>query len=179
MLLNEDSDSALASSAAEQVRVLALHRGTAGGHLIKQIGGNDVVDASLLWACVPFGKRGLLLPGDPVMAATVQRIEADLVGVNGGVHRYRADTFYGGGQWVLLTALLGQYFAACGATDAAFRCMKVVERHADADGLLPEQWSTGALAPARVQEWLERWGPVAKPLLWSHAEYLRLQAALR
>jgi len=179
MLSSEDPDGALAAAAAEQIRSLVLESGMIGGHLIKQIGGEDVVDASLLWACTPFGKRGLLMPAHAAMQATVRHIESDLVGSGGGVHRYRADTFYGGGQWVLLTALLGQYYAAVGDMDRARRSLGVLEDHADAHGLFPEQWSTGVLAPTRVREWVELWGPVAKPLLWSHAEYLHLQASLR
>jgi GH15 family glucan-1,4-alpha-glucosidase len=179
MLGRDDPDGARAATAAEQLRALVFTSGVAQDHLIKQLGGDDAVDASLLWACTPFGRRGLLLATDPVMIATVRRIEADLVGSDGGVHRYRADTFYGGGQWVLLTALLGEYHAALGDAERARRCLKVVEAQADAGGLLPEQWSTGVLAPGRVHEWIDRWGPVAKPLLWSHAEYLSLQAAVR
>jgi GH15 family glucan-1,4-alpha-glucosidase len=112
------------------------------------------------------------------MEGTVQRIEADLVGASGGVHRYRADTFYGGGEWTLLTALLGQYYAQVHNHAAALRCLRVVEAHAGEQGQLPEQWSNAALAPAYIRQWTERWGGVATPLLWSHAEYLRLAAAL-
>jgi GH15 family glucan-1,4-alpha-glucosidase len=173
-----DRDSALASETADQVRARVLARGTIDDHLIKQIDGDDVVDASLLWASTPFGEHGLLAPRDPLMLGTVQRIERDLVGPGGGVYRYRADTYYGGGEWVLLTALLGQCYARAGNHARAARCLAVVERQADPEGQLPEQWSTAALAPSYVGEWTERWGPVAKPLLWSHAEYLNLRAAL-
>ena len=60
-----------------------------------------MVDASLLWACVPFGRHALLQAADPLMRGTAAKIERDLVGGTGGVHRYRADTFYGGGEWVV------------------------------------------------------------------------------
>jgi len=30
------------------------------------------------------------------------------------------------------------------------------------------------LDPTHVAEWLERWGTVATPLLWSHAMFVRL-----
>ncbi len=36
------------------------------------------------------------------------------MGATGGVHRYLADTFYGCGEWMLLTALLGEYRAMSG-----------------------------------------------------------------
>ena len=174
-----DHDGALASRTADQIREWVLARGTHDSHLIKQIAGADVVDASLLWASTPFGEHGLLSPRDPLMLGTARRIERDLVAGDGGVYRYRADTYYGGGEWVLLTALLGQYYARAGEDAGAARCLAVVERQADPHGQLPEQWSTAALAPSYIQEWTARWGPVATPLLWSHAEYLRLCAALR
>ncbi|HXT35938.1 MAG TPA: glycoside hydrolase family 15 protein [Chloroflexota bacterium] len=173
-----DPDGALASEAADQIREWVLSRGTIDDHLIKQIDGEDVVDASLLWASTPFGEHGLLSPRDPLMLGTARRIERDLVAGDGGVYRYRADTYYGGGEWVLLTALLGQYYARAGNHVGAARFLEVVECQADPRGQLPEQWSTAVLAPSYVQEWTARWGPVATPLLWSHAEYLRLRAAL-
>ena len=47
-----------------------------------------------------------------------------------------------------------------------------------ADGHLPEQVSDRPLSPAHVQPWVARWGPIARPLLWSHAMYLILNDAL-
>ena len=44
----------------------------------------------------------------------------------------------------------------------------------DAEGNLPEQVPTRAYAPAMLPVWERRWGPVATPLLWSHAMYLIL-----
>jgi GH15 family glucan-1,4-alpha-glucosidase len=41
---------------------------------------------------------------------------------------------------------------------------------------LPEQVSDPLLAPERFQEWVDKWGSVATPLLWSHAMLLRLNA---
>ena len=43
---------------------------------------------------------------------------------------------------------------------------------------LPEQVDEHLLAPHVRQEWLDRWGTVATPLLWSHGMYLRLAADL-
>jgi GH15 family glucan-1,4-alpha-glucosidase len=178
LLEADDEANVLARETADLMRSFALARGVRGGHLIKHVDGEDAVDASLLWACLPFGEHALLAPHDPLMTATVSRIEADLVGPGGGVYRYLADTYYGGGQWVLLTALLGQYYAATGQQASALHCLHVVESHADANGLLPEQWISAVRSPAHVQQWVERWGPVARPLLWSHAEHLALRTAL-
>jgi len=33
--------------------------------------------------------------------------------------------------------------------------------------------------PDMVQPWIDKWGPVATPLLWSHAMYLILTDVLR
>lgn len=167
------SDSALAEKTAAQIKAFVLSNGARDGHLIKQIDGEDVVDASLLWACVPFDGYGLFTPDSPHMRATAQRVEQDLIGGTGGVHRYLADTYYGGGEWMLLTALLGEYRAASGDYQGAQQCLQNIEQHFTEVGL-PEQIADAALHPERVQEWIERWGPSAQPLLWSHATYLSL-----
>jgi GH15 family glucan-1,4-alpha-glucosidase len=49
-----------------------------------------------------------------------------------------------------------------------------VADHATPDGHLPEQVPDRLLHPQHRDEWLERWGPVATPLLWSHGMYLIL-----
>jgi isomaltose glucohydrolase len=43
---------------------------------------------------------------------------------------------------------------------------------------MPEQVPDHLLAPSERQAWIDRWGPVAHPLLWSHAMYLRLAVEL-
>ena len=167
----------LAEQTAAAMKTFTLQHGVLNGHLIKHISNGtntDAVDASLLWACVPFGEHGLLTPNEPLMCTTVARIEADLIGATGGVHRYRADTYYGGGEWMLLTALLGEYRATTGDLQGARQCLEYIEKHADAKGKLPEQSYASPMAPDYVEPWLQRWGPVANPLLWSHGAYLGL-----
>lgn len=173
-----EPDRVLARSTAEQIRAFVLERGTQNGHLLKQISGADVVDGALLWACVPFGEHSLFAPTEPVMYATVTRIEQDLVGKTGGVHRYRADTYYGGGEWLLLTALLGEYRASIRDTEGAQRCLDYIESSANDVGELPEQITVASLHPEWIGTWTKRWGPVAQPLLWSHANYLSLHARM-
>lgn len=168
----------LAAQTAAQIKQFVLARGVCDGHLIKQIDGQDAVDASLLWACAPFGADGLLHPTEPLMQATAARIEADLVGATGGVHRYRADTYYGGGEWMLLTAVLGSYRLASGNAEGARQALHYLEQHFDAHGYLPEQISDATLRPDYIAQWVERWGPIASPLLWSHATYLVLNKEL-
>lgn len=136
--------------------------------------GNEAVDGSLLWTVAPYG---LMQPDEPAFAATLRRIEADLVSPHGGVHRYRADTFYGGGEWLLLTAALGRVYLRRGGPgdrQRAERCLRWVEAQAGPDGWLPEQVATCALHPERIDEWRASWGESASPLLWSHATYVAL-----
>jgi GH15 family glucan-1,4-alpha-glucosidase len=136
--------------------------------------GGDAVDASLLACVAPFG----LYPVDhPVAVATVAEVERQLAR-DGGVHRFRADTFYGGGRWLLLAGFLGLNHAAAGRRAEALRYLDWMAAQADEAGALPEQVSDVLLAPRRLPEWLQRWGPVARPLLWSHGMYLMLADAL-
>lgn len=143
------------------------------GYLPKWLGG-EAVDASLLACGRPFG---LLAVDDPIMIATVGRIEADLVH-DGGVHRYAEDTYYGGGEWLLLAALLGWQYLALGRADDAHRQLRWVVAHARPDGDLPEQVDDHLLAPDAQPAWRDRWGPAACPLLWSHAMFVTLALEL-
>ena len=138
-------------------------------HLTKWIG-SDAVDASVAACIVPFAA----IPVDaPVAAATLKKIAAYL-DVDGGVHRFTADVFYGGGQWLLLSCLLGWNAVAAGDVDAGWRYLRWAAAQADPAGDMPEQVETHLLHPEHRQEWIDRWGTVARPLLWSHAMYLIL-----
>lgn len=139
------------------------------GHFGKWLG-SDEVDASLLALATPFE---IVAADDPLMVSTARRIDADLVHA-GGVHRYRDDTFYGGGEWLLLAAMLGSYRLQRGDAVGAMRQLQWVAAHATAEGDLPEQVPDHLLDQGSRQTWLDRWGPVATPLLWSHAMYLTL-----
>jgi DNA helicase II / ATP-dependent DNA helicase PcrA len=97
-----------------------------------------------------------------------RRIERDLWRPD-GLLRYRADTFYGGGAWVLLTAGLAWHHARAGRRERAAELLAVAERHRGADGGLPEQVPTEGTDPWFLDYWTRRWGPSASPLLWSHA----------
>jgi len=133
-------------------------------------------EASLIGVAIPYKLFNL---DDPIMQATIDHIEKDLHRRNGGVYRYLADTYYGGGEWVILAAWLGWYYARCGDTDRARDLLGWIESTVDVNGHLPEQVSTHLLFPERFAEWQTRWGPVARPLLWSHAMVLILYEALR
>jgi GH15 family glucan-1,4-alpha-glucosidase len=113
----------------------------------------------------------LLFVGTPDL---VLWVEEELVSPGGGVWRNLEDEYYGGGEWLLLTAMLG-----LAKQDRAAECVRWIEAHATAEGLLPEQSQDHLQRPDRYEPWVERWGDPPCPLLWSHAMYLRLHHALR
>jgi len=164
----------LCNAAAGRIREEVLRDARRLGYLPKWLGG-DAVDASLVAAATPFG---LVSPDDPVMAATLVAIERELV-TDRGVHRYAEDTYYGGGEWLLLAGLLGWHYAALGRLDDAEVELAWIVEHATPDDELPEQVAEHVLAPDRLAGWLDRWGPIATPLLWSHAMFLTLALILR
>ena len=118
----------------------------------------DRLDASLL--VLPF------LGFDPIDVSA-------LVSPGGGVHRNLEDTFYGGGEWLLLTAMLGLAEPA-----RARECLNWIAAHAAPDGTLPEQSQDHLLHPGSFQPWVEQWGPPPSPLLWAHAMFLTLDHEL-
>lgn len=170
-----------AREAADRLSTLALSGGVTSGragdptrpHLAKWAG-SDAVDASLAACVVPFG---LVPVGSPVAAATLDAIARDL-DVDGGVHRFAADVFYGGGQWPLLSCLVGWNLLAAGDRAGAERHLAWALATATPEGELPEQVPDHLLHPEHRDEWVERWGPVATPLLWSHGMVLVLAHAL-
>jgi GH15 family glucan-1,4-alpha-glucosidase len=113
----------------------------------------------------------LLFIGRPEL---VEWVEESLVSPGGGVWRNLDDEYYGGGEWLLLTAMLG-----LAKPERAAECLAWIEAHASANGELPEQVQDHLLRPERYEPWVERWGAPPSPLLWSHAMYLRLHHALR
>lgn len=147
--------------------------GTVDGHLSKWLG-STTVDASL---AAVVGILDVVPAGSPVGRATIDRVERDLT-VGSGVHRYLDDTFYGGGQWPLLSCMLGIAHLRAGDAERAVELLGWAASTADAAGALPEQVGEHLLAPDRVQEWVDRWGTVAQPLLWSHAMFIRLATEL-
>jgi len=131
--------------------------------------GNSQVDASLLSLSTPYR---LVQPDDPLMRRTVDKIETDLY--RGGVKRYATDTYYGGGQWILLAAWLGWYWWEVGERKKARKLRRWIEAQANERGWLPEQVAVDVNNKSMIARWIEKWGPSATPLLWSHAEYLIL-----
>ena len=174
-------------SLAAEVQKFILDFGVVAGRIVKHIWpprgdepakpmAKSAVDSSLLGMAYPFK---VLDPHDPLMTATTKEIMEKLYRPEGGVYRYRADVYYGGGEWILLTAWLAIHNLRLGKRDLAILMMTWIEDQADALGNFPEQVNDHVLAPSHFEPWVQKWGPVAKPLLWSHAMYLILYQSLK
>jgi len=127
------------------------------------------VDASLGWAALP---HGFYAPTDPLVLRTVDQIVAELGAPGRGIRRYLGDSYYGGGDWVLLAGLIGWQDARAGNRARWAELLAWIRGTASERGDLPEQTLQAVQDPAFVQRWQDLWGPVAEPLLWSHAMYL-------
>jgi len=128
----------------------------------------DTVDASdllVLGALGPFPRE------HPVVSTTLARVEAELC-VGGGVHRYLEDEYYGGGLWPLLAGALAAAPTVAEDPPRVGRVMGWLEGQVDAEGNLPEQVPTHLRRAEHYELWVQRWGPIARPLLWAHAMYL-------
>lgn len=134
------------------------------------------VDSSLLALGIPYAISSL---DDPFMQNTFQQIVDELSGPGGGVYRYRKDDYYGGGQWILLTAWVAWYYTKLGNYPKALELKQWIEQQADQYGFLAEQCSSNLLFKDQFDPWLKKWGPPATPLLWSHAMYIILTMAIR
>lgn len=140
--------------------------------------GSRAVDGSLVWLGVPYD---LVDVHDRAFAATLARIERELVAPRGGLYRYLGDTYYGGGAWLLLGASLARVYIRRGDDGDLERAAAIrtwIEAQADERGYLPEQVATDAQHPEQLEPWRRRWGEPARPLVWSHAFYLELLADL-
>jgi len=134
---------------------------------------DDRLDASLISLATPFG---LIDERDPTLLATVEGIRTSLASPSGGIRRYLGDSYYGGNPWLLLTAWLGWHDRLQGNVGGYSHARDWVRAHQGSCGWLPEQILDEAQDPSAVQPWVNRWGPVADPLLWSHAKYLLMQS---
>ncbi|HEX7975765.1 MAG TPA: glycoside hydrolase family 15 protein [Anaerolineales bacterium] len=175
-----------AAKIADQIREFVAAFGVVDGKLVKHIRpglppadpealASTGVDSSLIALGTPYG---LLAPDDPILHETIGWIERDLHRPDAGVYRYREDTYFGGGEWILLAAWLGWHYTRAGEMKKASELCSWIETQAGPAGNLAEQVSQHVLAPEYYPIWLERWGPVATPLLWSHAMYLILRNEL-
>lgn len=150
---------------------------------------SDAIVSADALALVRFGLRA---PGDPRIQNTIRVIDALLrVETPSGPswHRYNGDG-YGehedgspfdgtgiGRAWPLLTGERGHHALASGDRAEAERLLSTMEALAGEGGLLPEQTWDSADIPERE---LLLGGPTgsAMPLVWAHAEYLKLARSL-
>ena len=147
----------------------------------------DIVDAGFL----ELVRHGIRNADDPVIVDSVRVVDAVLK-VNTPLgpcwHRYNHDGYgeredgrpfdgWGKGRaWPLLTGERGHYEVAAGRDPRTF--IETMERFAGATGLLPEQvWDE----PDRSRLHLHFGQPTgaAMPLMWAHAEYLKLLRSAR
>jgi glucoamylase len=140
-------------------------------------------------ALVRFGLRA---PDDPRVLGTVRAIDALLrveTPLGTCFRRYNGDG-YGehtdgspfdgtgvGRLWPLLTGERAHYELAAGHMDAAVELRAALERFANDGGLLPEQIWDSPDIPER-ELWLGRPTGSAMPLVWAHAELLKLIRSL-
>jgi isomaltose glucohydrolase len=158
---------------AEEIRAGILASAERRGRFTKSNVDPDV-DGSLLWLSRPFG---VIDAASPLFEATVAAI-ASTLDLEGGTRRYAADTYYGGGAWPVLTASLGWHYSAVGELDEANARLRWISDRFDSDNRLAEQFAGSRRDPPWYAEWVERWGPPAEDLLWSHAMFVVLSDEL-
>jgi GH15 family glucan-1,4-alpha-glucosidase len=161
------NEEALTTAAA--LRSGVLDAANRNGFFVKSTTNGDV-DASTLWLTAPFG---LVESTDDYFAKTVSLIEDRLM-FDGGIRRYPTDVYFGSGSWPVLTGSLGWHYVRVGDLEAASRCRQWIERHFDEIGHLGEQFGGDERDPVNYLQWVERWGPPARDLVWSHAMYVVL-----
>jgi len=141
-------------------------------------------------ALVRFGLRA---PDDPRVLDTIKVIDAVLkMDMPQGAiwHRYNGDG-YGehedglpfdgtgiGRAWPLLTGERAHYELAAGKKEEANKLLKALENFANEGGLIPEQIWDAADIPQR-ELFFGRPSGSAMPLVWAHAEYVKLLRSLR
>lgn len=157
--------------------------------------GNAALEANRLispdaLALVRFGLRAA---DDPRIVNTVKAIDALLKrDLPSGPYWYRYnDDGYGehqdggpfngsgiGRLWPLLTGERAHYEIAAGRLDEARRLLAALEVSGSSGGLLPEQIWDSADIPDR-ELYLGRPSGSAMPLVWAHAEHIKLLRSLR
>jgi glucoamylase len=141
-------------------------------------------------ALVRFGLRA---PDDPRIVDTVRIIDALLkveTPFGSSWHRYNDDgygehddgsPFDGTGTgrlWPLLTGERAHYELAAGNREEAERLMKVMAAFANEGGMIPEQiWDSRDISEREL--FFGRPSGSAMPLVWAHAEYVKLIRSLR
>ena len=168
-LLNDVQLLERALAVKERVRASAAQLG-----IYAKSNENADVDASALWLSTPFR---VVEPTDQSYVRTVASIEEQLSLV-GGIRRYPTDIYYCSGAWPVLTASLGWHYLTVGDLEGARRCHEWISERFDEEGRLGEQFGGELRDAPHFREWVDRWGPPARDLTWSHAMYVVLSIAL-
>jgi GH15 family glucan-1,4-alpha-glucosidase len=154
---------------ADVVRSEVLERARREGRFEKSNSSTEV-DAALLWLSEPFR---LCDPHERAFLETARVVSTEL-DLDGGIRRYPADTYFGGGAWPVLTASLGWYLASIGELDEARRRLQWIAEKFDVEGRLGEQFGGEGRDRGKYDEWVGRWGLPARDLAWSHAMFVVL-----
>jgi glucoamylase len=157
--------------------------------------GNEVLEAGLLVSpdALAYVRFGLRAADDPRILNTVAVIDSLLRReLAAGPYWYRYnDDGYGehadgapfdgsgiGRLWPLLTGERAHYELAAGRPEEAKRLLATFEASASIGGLLPEQiWDSEDIPEKEL--YLGRPSGSAMPLLWAHAEHIKLLRSLR
>lgn len=158
----------LALSTATDIRTFVMDNGIVDGHLTKWIG-SSAVDGSLAALISPLN----WIEDKAVAQKTLDAISEQLGEL--GTHRHLNDVYFGGGPWPLLSVFLALGRASLGDVASAKKTLDWVRSCANEDQELPEQIPVDLLNPQSRQEWIDKWGDPAVPLLWSHAMFLILK----
>jgi glucoamylase len=147
----------------------------------------EIVDAGFL----ELVRHGVRRPDDPIIVDSLKVVDAVLkvetpfgpcwrrYNHDGYGQREDGGAFVGWGQgraWPLLTGERGHYELAAGHDTKPF--LRAMERFASAVGLLPEQVWDGRDQP-QVYMHCGRPTGSAMPLMWAHAEYIKLLRSIR
>ncbi|MBB3457508.1 glucoamylase [Rhizobium sp. BK313] len=157
--------------------------------------GDAVLEADLLLSpdALALVRFGLRAADDPRILGTIAAIDAELRrDLPAGPYWYRYnDDGYGeriggapfagsgvGRLWPLLTGERAHYELAAGRADEAQRLLAALEASASEGGLLPEQiWDSDDVPERELL--LGRPSGSAMPLVWAHAEHIKLLRSIR
>src|SRR5437016_6222639 len=156
-------------------------------HAPWQFPAKEIVDAGFL----ELVRYGIRRPGDPLVEDSLRVIDAVLkvdtplgpcwrrYNFDGYGQREDGGPYQGWGKgrvWPLLTGERGHYELAAGRDVGRF--ITSMENFATSNGLLPEQvWDQPDLPAAHM--YLGRPTGAAMPLMWAHAEYVKLLRSVR
>lgn len=167
--INEYINDEKIETTTKEIKKYVLEHCVIDGRL-KKCTDEENIDGSLLWAAIPFKLFNI---DDSIIKETVKEIEGKLVH-GSGVHRYLGDTYYGGGEWIVLSASLGLYYCEAKEINKAKEILNWIERKANENGELSEQILEHVNDVCYINKWKSLWGEVASPVLWAQAMYLIL-----